>query len=109
MLPPPEPRRSPRAEIALPCTLRRPIGRPIVAQTLNVGTGGMLVSTARPLTVDEPLTFDLANLDMPVAGHARVLRQQRHDVYALRFEGLADPARNRLRDLAAQAGASPGA
>jgi hypothetical protein len=41
---------------------------------------------------------------MPVNGHARVLRQQRHDVYALRFEGLPDPAKNRLRELAAHAG-----
>ena len=101
-------RRAPRAEIALPCTLRRPIGSPIVAQTVNVGVGGMLVSTARPLTVDEPLSFDLANLDVPVNGHARVLRQQRHDVYALRFERLPDPLTNRLRQLAVQAGGSPG-
>ena len=100
--------RAPRAEIALPCTLRRPIGRPIVAQTVNVGEGGMLVSTARPLTVDEPLSFDLANLDMPASGHARVLRQQRHDVYALRFEGLAPPLTSRLRELA-QTGVQPGA
>ena len=106
---PPETRRAPRAEIALPCTLRRPIGRPIVAQTVNVGAGGMLVSTARPLTVDEPLTFDLANLDIPVGGHARVLRQQRHDVYALRFEGLSEPLTNRLRELAAQGTPAPGA
>jgi hypothetical protein len=109
MLPPAQHGRAPRAEIALPCTLRRPIGRPIVARTVNVGAGGMLVTTARPLTVDEPLSFHLANLDMPVNGHARVLRQQRHDVYALRFEGLPDPAKNRLRELAAQTGASSGA
>ena len=76
MLPPADHRGAPRADIALPCTLRRPIGRPIVARTVNVGAGGMLVSTARPLTVDESLTFDLANLDMPVNGHARVLRAE---------------------------------
>jgi PilZ domain len=105
----PENRRAARAEITLPCTLRRPIGRPIVAQTVNVGGGGMLVSTARPLTVDEPLSFDLANLDVPVHGHARVLRQQRHDMYALRFEGLPPPLTNRLRELAVQAGQSPAA
>jgi hypothetical protein len=98
--------RAPRAEIALPCTLRRPIGRPIVARTVNVGVGGMLVSTSRPLTVDEPLSFDLANLDIPVSGHARVLRQQRHHLYALRFERLPAPLTNRLRELA-HAGAPP--
>jgi PilZ domain len=101
----PENRRAPRAEITLPCTLRRPI----VAQTVNVGVGGMLVSTARPLTVDEPLSFDLANLDVPVHGHARVLRQQRHDIYALRFEGLSPPLTDRLRELAGHAGAPPAA
>ncbi|MEA2129599.1 MAG: hypothetical protein QOJ85_2490 [Solirubrobacteraceae bacterium] len=105
----PETRRAPRADITLPCTLRRPIGRPIVAQTVNVGAGGMLVSSARPLTVDEPLTFDLANLDRPVGGHARVLRQQRHDIYALRFEGLPEPVTNCLRDLAVHGSAAPDA
>jgi hypothetical protein len=103
-----EQRRAPRLEIALPCTLRRPIGRPIVAQTVNVGAGGMLVSSARPLTIDEPLSFDLANLDAPFTGHARVLRQHRLDVYALRFEGLPDALTSRLRELAAGASTSPG-
>lgn len=100
MLKPTEQRRAARVEIALPCTLRRPIGRPIVAQTLNVGSGGMLVSSARPLTVDEPLDFDLANLDVPVRGHARVLRHQQLDVYALRFEGLPEPMTSCLQALA---------
>lgn len=96
----PEHRRAARAEIALPCTLRRPIGTPIVAQTVNVGAGGMLVSSARPLTVDEPLDFDLANLDGPVHGHARVLRHEQLDIYALRFERLPDPMADRLQRLA---------
>lgn len=104
---PPSAPRAPRAEIALPCTLRRPIGRPIVARTVNLGVGGMLVATARPLTIDEPLSFDLANLDVPASGHARVLREQRPNVYALRFEGLPAPLTSRLRELA-RAGAPPG-
>lgn len=90
-----------RVDVALPCTLRRPVGRPIVARTLNIGTGGMLISSARPLTVDEPLDFDLANLDVPVSGRARVLRHERLDVYALRFERLAETMTSRLRRLAA--------
>lgn len=93
-------RHTPRAEIELPCTLRRPIGRPIVAQTLNVGAGGMLVSSARPLAIDEPLDFDLANLDVPVSGHARVLRHHKLDVYALRFERLPEPMVTCLQELA---------
>lgn len=93
-------RHAPRAAVALPCTLRRPVGRPIVARTLNVGPGGMLVSSARPLTVDEPLDFDLASLDVQVSGQARVLRHQQLDVYALRFERLPVPMQKRLRALA---------
>ena len=93
-------RHAPRIDIALPCTLRRPVGRPIVARTLNVGTGGMLVSSARPLTVDEPLDFDLAALDIQVSGQARVLRHQQLDVYALRFERLPGPMEKRLKALA---------
>jgi hypothetical protein len=100
-----EQRRTPRLDIALPCTLRRPIGRPIVAQTLNVGAGGMLISSVRPLTIDEALSFDLANLEAPVTGRARVLRQHRLDQYALRFEGLPDAMTSQLRELAAAPGA----
>ena len=97
---PAELRRAPRADIALPCTLRRPVGRPIVARTLNVGAGGMLVSSSRPLTVDEPLDFDLATVGVLVSGQARVLRHQQLDVYALRFERLPPPIAGHLRALA---------
>ena len=93
-------RHAPRVDIALPCTLRRPVGRPIIARTLNVGAGGMLVSSARPLTVDEPLDFDLAAIDVQVSGQARVLRHQQLDVYALRFERLPAQMHKRLRALA---------
>ncbi len=95
-------RHEPRVEIALPCTLRRPVGRPIDALTVNVGASGMLVSSARPLTVDEPLDFELATPDVAISGQARVLRHQQQDVYALGFERLAPP-------LAAQLGALAGA
>lgn len=81
-------RHAPRVDIALACTLRRPVGRPIDARTLNVGAGGMLISSDRPLAVDEPLDFDLASHDVAVSGQARVLRHQQLDVYALRFERL---------------------
>jgi hypothetical protein len=88
-----------RVDVALPCTLRRPIGRPIVARTVNVSSGGMLVSTARPLTIDEPLDFELASLDAPVRGHARVLRHEQLDIYALRFERLPPPMTRSLHAL----------
>ena len=38
-----------------------------------------------------------------VDGRARVLRQEGHDAYAMRFEGLLEPARERLRALAGRA------
>ncbi len=93
-------RRLPRAAIALPCTLRRTVGRPILAETVNVGAGGMLVASGRPLAIDEPLDFDLDELDIPVTGHARVLRHQQLDVYALAFEGLPDQMTSCLQALA---------
>lgn len=99
---PGELRHAPRVEINLPCTLRRPVGRPIIARTINVGTGGMLVSSARPLTVDEPLDFDLSTQSVPVSGQARVLRHQQLDVYALRFERLPPPMERQLKTLAAE-------
>jgi PilZ domain-containing protein len=96
----PDRHRSPRALIALPCTLRRRIGSPIVAQTVEVGPEGMCVSSPRPLAADETVTFDLPDLDIRITGSARVLRQQRHNVYVLRFEQLPAPMVNRLHALA---------
>jgi PilZ domain len=84
--------------------LRRRTGSPIDARTVNVGPGGMCVSTPRPLALDEVLDFDLplAGADH-VDGRARVLRHEGHGAYALRFEGLLEPARARLVEFA-QAG-----
>ena len=62
----------------------------------------MRIATPRPLATDEVLEFDLllSGADR-VDGRARVLRQEGHDAYALRFEGLLEPAQERLRALAA--------
>ena len=95
--------RAPRAEIALACTLRRHIGSPIPAQTLNVGPRGMQIRSPRPLTADETVGFDLPNLDMRLCGRARVLREERPHVYALRFENLPEPMLRRLHALAINA------
>lgn len=83
--------RAPRAQIALSCTLRRRAGSPIPAETIEVGPAGMRVTVQRPLAADETVNFELPNLRMRVAGLARVLRQQRPHVYALRFESLPEP------------------
>jgi hypothetical protein len=97
-------RRAPRFAAAVPCTLSRAKGSAITAQTVDVGPGGLCVCSARPLSTDEVLTVDLDPTDdLHVFGRARVLRQQGHDTYALRFEGLAAPVREQLQALAAAA------
>ena len=92
---------TPRADVALPCVLRRRTGSAIDAQTVNLGAGGMCVATRRPLATDEVLDFDLrlSGADS-VDGRARVLRQEGYGAYALRFETLPETARERLQALA---------
>jgi hypothetical protein len=97
---PSERRRTPRAQIALECTLRRGHGGAITGRTVDVGTGGMSVATTRPLAEDELVRFDLALRDEThVDGQARVLRQQSYGVYALRFERLDERPLDVLRKL----------
>lgn len=95
--------RAPRAQIALSCTLNRPTGSPIPAQTLDVGPRGMRVRSPRPLMTDETIGFDLPDLDMRLNGRARVIGEDRPHVYALRFEGLPEPMVRRLHALAINA------
>jgi len=92
--------RSPRAEVHLPCTLRRRTGSPIPAQTLQLGPRGMRVRSQRPLCPDETVDFDLPDLGIRVNGRARVMRAERPNVYALSFEGLPEPMVRRLHALA---------
>ena len=97
-----ERRRSSRAAVTLPCTLCRRTGSAIDARTLEVGTGGMRASTGRPLALDEVVSFDLALEDeVHVTGRARVMRQEGHSSYALRFEELLESERRRLEVIAA--------
>jgi hypothetical protein len=96
-------RRQPRAELRVACTLSRRKGGPISGQTLDVGPGGMRVSTNRPLAIDEVLHFDLPIEQDRLDGDARVVREHAPNVYALRFEHLAEAAVNRLQAIATQA------
>jgi hypothetical protein len=89
-------RRAPRVNVAVRCALRRGSGSSIQAETLNLGPGGALLRTGRPLTIDESLEFAL---DMRITAPARVLRQEGHDVYALRFENPPEPMVRRLHEL----------
>ncbi|MGH2897465.1 MAG: PilZ domain-containing protein [Solirubrobacteraceae bacterium] len=92
--------RAPKAPIAMGCTLRRGIGSPIPATTLEIGPRGMQVRSARPMSLDETVDFELPDLGMRVGGTARVLRIDRPNVYALRFERLPEPMVGRLHALA---------
>lgn len=100
MVPQEEQRRSPRCAIALSCALRRAQGAAFAAQTVNLGPGGALLKSPRPLTVDEFLDLDIESADLHIEAHARVLRHEGHDTYALRFEGLPEATAARLERLA---------
>ncbi len=99
--------RAPRAQINTPCTLRRRTGSPIPARTVELGPEGMRVTSSRPLAADEAVDFDLPGLEMRVGGHARVLRQQRLNVYVLRFERLPEPMVRCLHALAINSPVAP--
>ena len=79
------------------CTLHRRSGSAIPGHTVDLGPGGMCVCTSRPLATDEVLTFEVPPR---ISGRARVLRQQGHDSYAIRFEALDDATREELQRLA---------
>jgi hypothetical protein len=100
-------RRSPRVPIALSCTLARSRGSVISGETVDIGPGGMCVTTDRPLMPDEVLRFELPAPGARLSGEARVLRQQASRKYAIRFERLPDDARGELERLAAGAAVSP--
>lgn len=84
----PQRRATPRANLALDLMLLRARGNRVQGRTVDLGAGGMRVTTDRPLTIDEVLEFDIDLADRHMGGRARVLRMQGHDQYALRFEDL---------------------
>ncbi len=85
--------------VAQPCTLtRHAAGSPIACRTIDVGTTGMRLTTGRPLAIDELVAFDLLLGTTHIDGKARVIRQERPDVYALRFDRLTPPMSRLLQD-----------
>jgi len=101
----PHRRCSPRALVSLGVTLERPKGTPLATRTVDVGVGGMRVTAERPLTIDERVNFDLElNGGSHVNGRARVLREERHRIYALCFEALNQDATATLSQLVAAEG-----
>jgi hypothetical protein len=92
--------------VELGCKLARRNGNAIEGTTVDLGPGGMCVTTTRPLAPDELLEFSLP--DRPrFTGRARVLREQRYRVYALRFERLSEDAQAELEGFGR--GSSPSA
>ena len=89
-------RLTPRRQATVDLMLTRHTGNPVMAKTVDLGGGGMRVTTTRPLAVDERLDFDLLLGTDHVVGHVRVLREQGPNVYALRFEDLPDPELERV-------------
>jgi hypothetical protein len=87
--------------MAVECTLHRRAGSPIACETVDVGTGGMSVSSERPLATDELVSFEMP--PMSLTGQARVLRQHGHQLYALRFEALPERCRAGLERLVGHA------
>jgi hypothetical protein len=97
-----ERRHSPRVTLRVACTLRRRTGSAIPGETVDLGPGGMCVSTSRPLASDEMLHFELPlDAEHSLDGEARVLRQERYGVYVLRFERLPALVVEALQDLIA--------
>jgi hypothetical protein len=94
------PQRPAQQAVELPCTLARLGGSPIVAETIDLGTTGMRLTTARPLAVDEMVAFDLPVRESDhICGQARVVRQERPNVYALRFDRLTQPMSRCLQEV----------
>lgn len=96
---PPRPAQQP---VELPCTLERDAGSPIHAETIDLGTTGMRLTSARPLALDETVAFDLPVREEHIRGQARVVCQERPDVYALRFDRLTQPKARCLSDVLAE-------
>ena len=91
-----EQRHSPRVLLDCPLTLLRRRGAPVGGHTEDLGPGGARIIVDRPLRIDEELDFDLVLGGVHVDGRARVLRQQSHNGYALRFESLAEASAEAL-------------
>lgn len=83
----------------LPCSLSRPSGSVIAARVIELSLAGVRVVTPRPLALDETLLVDISCGHRHVTARARVVCQERPDVYALRFSVLSQPMLERLGDI----------
>jgi hypothetical protein len=98
-VPNPMPPHVARRAVSLDCTLARGAGSPIRARTIDLGSTGMRIATERPLALDETVSFDLLCGDVRIRGHARVVCQERPDIYGVRFEALQPATARSLQEL----------
>jgi hypothetical protein len=99
----PDHRLNPRVTVALDVSLERKVGNEVHARTCDLSATGACITCRRPLRVDEEVRFDLTLPDGHCHGKARVLRQQRHDTYALRFEHMSPAMHAALDGFVARA------
>lgn len=85
--------------MVLPCTLSRTKGSLIAARIIELSLSGVRVVTPRPLALDETLVFELSYGDLTLQAGTRVIRQERPDLYALRFSALPKPTLKHLHDI----------
>jgi hypothetical protein len=88
--------------VDIPCTLQRGAGSPINAATIELRETGMRLTSTRPLAIDEMLSFDMPVHDAHICGRARVICQERPDVYALRFDRLSQPMARCLHEVVSE-------
>ena len=94
-------RKAPRIPVTWPCSLSRHAGKPISGRTMDLGPEGMCVLTIRPLSVDEVLDFEVSETGKQISGKARVMREEGHGTYGLRFESLSQSMRDELTTMCA--------
>ena len=104
----PERRMTPRADVVLPCVLRRRTGTAIDAETVDLGAGGMRISTPRPLATDEVLDFDLQLSGADHVDGRPVLRHEGHGPTRCASRSCS-PARRAARAAARAHAAQPAA
>jgi c-di-GMP-binding flagellar brake protein YcgR len=104
-------RASRRVPVSLAVSLERRVGNDVLAHTRDLSAHGAQVVSDRPLQIDEQLLFDV---EVPTTHRhlrltARVLRQQRARMYALRFEQLDAATQRSIDDLLESLAGTPSA
>ena len=90
-----ERRASPREPVSLDCVLSRARGNPVTGRTIDLSAGGMRITTARPLMIDETLRFEVTEEPLG-AGYCHCTRCQRRTGTAASVQARLRPGSFRL-------------